>query len=128
VQRALSAAGVAFTRQRPGRYAHELRAAVRSADPGRKLDLLLISALIEARSAERFELLAPRLPAPLGKLYADLARCEARHFDSYVAFARVAAPDDWRGRLSRLAAREAELVTAPERLLRFHSGPPETRG
>jgi tRNA-(ms[2]io[6]A)-hydroxylase len=127
VQRVLSAAGVAFTRQRPGRYAHELRAAVRSADPGRKLDLLLISALIEARSAERFELLAPRLPAPLGKLYADLARSEGRHFDSYVAFARVAAPDDWRGRLSRLAAREAELVTAPERLLRFHSGPPEAR-
>jgi tRNA-(ms[2]io[6]A)-hydroxylase len=127
VLRTMTAAGVPFTRQRPGRYAHELRAALRSAEPGRKLDLLLIGALIEARSAERFALLAPRLPPPLAQLYAELGRCEARHFELYVGFARTAAPEEWRERLLKLAAREAQLVTTPERVLRFHSGPLESR-
>lgn len=124
VQRALTGAGVAFARQRPGRYAQQLRAALRTADPGRKLDLLLVGALIEARSAERFALLAPRLPAPLGRLYEDLGVSEARHFELYVGFARAAAPEEWRARLAVLAQREAQLVTVPEDVLRFHSGPP----
>jgi tRNA 2-(methylsulfanyl)-N6-isopentenyladenosine37 hydroxylase len=123
VTRALEAAGIAFARQRPGRYAQELRRALRTADPGRKLDLLLMGALIEARSAERFGLLAPHLPAPLGTLYTQLGTCEARHFELYVGFAREAAPEQWRERLQELAAREAQLVTTPEPLLRFHSGP-----
>jgi tRNA 2-(methylsulfanyl)-N6-isopentenyladenosine37 hydroxylase len=123
VAAALSAAGVAFRRQRPGRYAQELRAALRTAEPGRKLDLLLMGALIEARSAERFDLLAPHLPAPLGRLYAHLGACEARHFELYVGFARTAAAAQWQGRLAELAAREAQLVTTPGDVLRFHSGP-----
>ena len=127
VMRAIAAAGVVFTRQRPGRYAHELRTALRTAEPGRKLDLLLMGALIEARSAERFALLAPRLPVPLAKLYADLAVSEARHFELYVGFARAAAPLEWQERLEWLARHEADLVCTPERVLRFHSGPPERR-
>jgi tRNA-(ms[2]io[6]A)-hydroxylase len=123
VVRALVAAGVPFRRQRPGRYAQELRAALRTADPGRKLDLLLMGALIEARSAERFGLLAPHLPAPLGRLYADLGACEARHFELYVGFARAADATHWQARLGELAVCEAALVTTPEDVLRFHSGP-----
>jgi tRNA 2-(methylsulfanyl)-N6-isopentenyladenosine37 hydroxylase len=123
VMRAMSALGIAFARQRPGRYAQALRAAVRSADPGRKLDLLLMAALIEARSAERFVLLAPQLLPPLAQLYAELGTAEARHFELYVAFARTSAPAEWRTRLAALAALEAELATAPDRTLRFHSGP-----
>lgn len=126
VQRAMSGAGVAFARQRPGRYANELRALTRTADPGRKLDLLLVGALIEARSAERFGLLAPRLPAPLARLYEELGTCEARHHELYVGFARAAAPEEWRRRLEVLSTREAQLATAPEGVLRFHSGPPPT--
>jgi len=116
--------GVPFVRLRPGRYAAGLRSLLRTADPGRKLDLLLAGALIEARSAERFRLLAPRLPAPLDAFYAELERSEARHFERYVAFARAAAPGEWRARLAVLAAHEAELATSADRELRFHSGPP----
>jgi tRNA-(ms[2]io[6]A)-hydroxylase len=123
VLRALSALGVPFARQRPGRYAQQLRRALRSCDPGRKLDLLLAAALIEARSAERFQLLAPRVPAPLARLYQDLATAEARHFELYTGFARDAAPAEWQARLGELAAREAELVTSADHTLRFHSGP-----
>jgi tRNA 2-(methylsulfanyl)-N6-isopentenyladenosine37 hydroxylase len=124
VARAMSQAGVMASRQRPGRYAQELRRAMRTAEPGRKLDVLLVGALIEARSAERFVLLAPRLPGALGRLYAELAVSEARHFELYLGFAQAEAAHEWQARLAQLAAREAQLVTTRDELLRFHSGPP----
>jgi tRNA-(ms[2]io[6]A)-hydroxylase len=121
----MSALGVGFVRQQPGRYAQELRSALHTAEPARKLDLLLMGALIEARSAERFRLLVPYLPRPLVALYSRLARSEARHFVQYLALARAAAPREWRARLATLAALEAQLATSPDRVLRFHSGPPQ---
>jgi tRNA-(ms[2]io[6]A)-hydroxylase len=123
VQKLMIALAVPFERQRPGRYASGLRAKLRSADPGRKLDLLLAAALIEARSCERFGLLAPRLPAEVGGFYAQLARSEARHFEQYLDLAQEAAAQ-WQGRLRELAAHEAALATTPDAQLRFHSGPP----
>jgi tRNA 2-(methylsulfanyl)-N6-isopentenyladenosine37 hydroxylase len=116
--------GVGFVRQQPGRYAQQLRAALHTAEPARKLDLLLMGALIEARSAERFRLLAPLVPQPLAPLYSRLAGSEARHFLQYLQLARAAAPAYWRVRLATLAALEARLATGPDRCLRFHSGPP----
>ncbi|MBS0379742.1 MAG: tRNA-(ms[2]io[6]A)-hydroxylase [Proteobacteria bacterium] len=124
VLRVMAGAGVAFTRERPGRYAQGLRALTRTADPGRKLDLLLCGALIEARSAERFALLVPHLPEPLARFYRDLGRSEERHFELYLGFAQAAAPGEWQSRLTALAAHEAQLATAPDGALRFHSGPP----
>ena len=123
VMRAMDALGVAHLRQRPGRYAQELRAALRSHEPGHKLDLLIANALIEARSLERFRLLAPRVPTPLARLYTELGEAEARHAGLYLAFARECAPHEWRRRLGELAAHESQLATTPDRLLRFHSGP-----
>jgi len=124
VQRAMTALNVPFQRQRPGRYGAGLRAHVRTSEKGRKLDLLLTGALIEARSCERFRLLAPRLQAPLGTLYRQLSHSEARHFELYVGFARALEPEQWRPRLAWLAAKEAQLATSPDEDLRFHSGPP----
>ncbi|MGH8182006.1 MAG: tRNA-(ms[2]io[6]A)-hydroxylase [Steroidobacteraceae bacterium] len=124
VQKLMMALEVPFERQRPGRYASGLRAKLRTADPGRKLDLLLAGALIEARSCERFGLLAPRLPAEVGGFYAQLARSEARHFEEYLDLAQQAAPQ-WQARLRELAEHEAGLATAPDAQLRFHSGPPQ---
>lgn len=124
VQKLMAALEVSFERQRPGRYAAGLRAPLRTADPGRKLDLLLTGALIEARSCERFRLLAPRLPAAVGGFYAQLAQSEARHFEQYLGLAQEAAAPQWRQRLRELAEHEARLATAPDEQLRFHSGPP----
>jgi tRNA-(ms[2]io[6]A)-hydroxylase len=125
VQAAMTALGVAFIRQKPGRYAAGLRRELRTTEPGRKLDLLLSGALIEARSCERFRLLAGRLPEPLGPFYGRLAQSEARHFELYVGLARERAPEQWDGRLRVLARVEAELATAPDGgELRCHSGPP----
>jgi tRNA-(ms[2]io[6]A)-hydroxylase len=124
VQKMMISLGVEFERQQPGRYASRLRAVLRTSEPGRKLDLLLAGALIEARSAERFRLLSTRLQPPLGGFYSQLQRSEARHFELYLKLADTAAPDKWRERLQTLAHCEAELATGTDTVFRFHSGPP----
>jgi tRNA-(ms[2]io[6]A)-hydroxylase len=124
VQKMMLTLGVEVERQQPGRYASGLRSVIRTSEPGRKLDLLLSGALIEARSSERFRLLSGRLQQPLGGFYASLERSEARHFELYVNLACAEAPDQWQERLGPLAEREAQLATAADPVFRFHSGPP----
>jgi tRNA 2-(methylsulfanyl)-N6-isopentenyladenosine37 hydroxylase len=127
VQALMQELQVPFARAKPGRYASGLRGVSRTQEPHRKLDLLLTGALIEARSAERFAALAPRLAAPLDRFYAQLQRSEARHFQLYLRLAVQAAQDsglNWCERLAILASREAQLVTLPDDQFRFHSGPP----
>lgn len=125
VQSLMEQLNVSHLRQKPGRYASGLRAALRTAEPGRKLDIMLSGALIEARSCERFALLGPRLFSPLGEFYTRLRASEARHFELYLHFAeQTAGTEDWRARLKTLAECEAELVTAQDSNFRFHSGTP----
>lgn len=122
VQQVMRRHGVAPTRLSPSRYGAGLRRAVRSDEPGRRVDLMLCGALIEARSHERFVGVAPLLPPALGEFYATLARAEERHANLYLELAgdgpEVAA------RLAELAALEAGLATAPDSEFRFHSGTP----
>ncbi|HEY1900623.1 MAG TPA: tRNA isopentenyl-2-thiomethyl-A-37 hydroxylase MiaE [Steroidobacteraceae bacterium] len=127
VQALMQELRVPYVRAKPGRYAAGLRAVSRTAEPHRKLDLLLTGALIEARSAERFAQLAPQLHAPLDRFYGQLQRSEARHFQLYLRLAIAASRAcglDWQERLRVLASREAQLATEPDDQLRFHSGPP----
>lgn len=137
VDRMLTRLRVPARRLAPGRYASGLRELVARNDPLRKLDLMLCGALIEARSCERFDLLAPRLPAPLGEFYTDLAASERRHEGLYLQLARSAAREAagpaageggaealLQSRLAALAEREAELATSPDPQFRFHSGTP----
>jgi tRNA 2-(methylsulfanyl)-N6-isopentenyladenosine37 hydroxylase len=114
-----------FIRLAPSRYAEGLRRAMRRDEPRRLVDLLLIGALIEARSCERFEGLAPRLFDPLGAFYQNLALSESRHRSLYLRFAEQRAGEqDWRARLRELAQIEADLATSPDSQFRFHSGEP----
>ncbi len=125
VDRLMRSLDVPFERQKPGRYAQELRRELATREPRRKLDLLLVSALIEARSCERFERLAAVLPPRVAELYAGLRASEARHFEMYLQFAaREFASDLWEPRLAELARVEADLATQPDPVFRFHSGPP----
>jgi tRNA 2-(methylsulfanyl)-N6-isopentenyladenosine37 hydroxylase len=125
VDRLMHELEVPFVRMKPSRYATELRRPLSSREPQRKLDLLLVGALIEARSCERFDLLAEKLPPAVAGLYAGLRESEARHFEMYLRFAEREMPGDaWRPRLAELAALEAELATKPDHDFRFHSGPP----
>jgi tRNA-(ms[2]io[6]A)-hydroxylase len=54
VERLMKKLDVPHQRMKPGRYAAELRKLVRTHEPKRKLDLMIVHALIEARSCERF--------------------------------------------------------------------------
>lgn len=118
---------VPFRRLSASRYAGSLRKAVRPKEPQRLLDSLLVGALIEARSCERFAALVPALPRELARFYEGLLASEARHCEHYLAFARSEVGVDdrqLRQRLDELKALEAELIAGPDSQFRFHSGVP----
>ena len=119
--------GIAFERLSASRYAGRLRDAVRDEEPSKLMDMLLVGALIEARSCERFARLAPRLPETLSRFYSGLLASEARHFEHYAAFAGQevgATRSELDARLDELKALEAQLITEPDPQFRFHSGIP----
>jgi tRNA-(ms[2]io[6]A)-hydroxylase len=105
---------IPFERLTASRYAGGLRAEVRDEEPYKLLDLLLVGALIEARSCERFAVLAPHLPEKLGKFYNGLLASEARHFEHYIAFAKSECgidEEEVNARLEELKAVEAKLMS-----------------
>jgi tRNA-(ms[2]io[6]A)-hydroxylase len=107
------------------RYAGALRRQVRSTEPGRLVDTLLVGAIIEARSCERFAKLAPVLDEELGDFYRSLLASESRHFTDYLALAEeVGSPDEVAERLAALLECERGLIEEPDTEFRFHSGVP----
>jgi tRNA 2-(methylsulfanyl)-N6-isopentenyladenosine37 hydroxylase len=127
VAKRLPELGIEPRRLVPGRCAERLRRLVSRAEPQREVDLLIAGAIIEARSCERFAALAPVIGAPLGEFYRELHAAEARHERLYLELARRAAARagmPLAPRLAEFAAVEAELITTPDAVFRFHSGPP----
>jgi len=127
VRKIMDDMSIDFERLSASRYAGALRDAVRAEEPSRLLDMLLVGALIEARSCERFAALAPRLPAGLGRFYDGLLSSEARHFEHYLTFARKecdVSDEEFACRLAELKSLEAGLIAERDPLFRFHSGPP----
>jgi tRNA-(ms[2]io[6]A)-hydroxylase len=118
---ALQARGLRFRPQRPSPYGARLHALVRRSEPERLLDLLLVSALIEARSCERFRLLADAVPEPeLAALYRDLLASEARHHGVYLELAQAVSPHA-EARLGELARAEAAILREPPPFARLHT-------
>lgn len=107
------------------RYAGSLRKHVRGNEPGRLVDTLLVGAIIEARSCERFACIAPELDEELGSFYTSLLKSESRHFTDYLALAEEASSaEEVAERLDVLLAAERELVESVDEEFRFHSGVP----
>lgn len=93
-------------------YAKGLYAQLRTRGLERRLDQLLISAIIEARSEERLRLLATHLADPaLRAFYEDLALAEAGHAGLFVKLAARASPD-WAARLEALLDAEAAVLSS----------------
>ncbi|MEO7729766.1 MAG: tRNA isopentenyl-2-thiomethyl-A-37 hydroxylase MiaE [Kofleriaceae bacterium] len=102
-------------------YAAALRKLMRTREPERLLDRLLVFAIIEGRSAERLGLLADALDDPKSReLYASLATAEVRHRDIFLALARDADPAAWRARAAELAAIEADILANRAISARIH--------
>ena len=127
VQQRMEAHGIVMRHLSASGYAAGLKAVALRDEPLRLVDTLIIGALIEARSCERFALIAPRLPESLARFYRGLLVSEARHFEHYLELAREAADGDDEvvtARLAILREREQTLIATPADALRFHSGPP----
>ena len=77
------------------------------------IDRLLFSAMVEARSCERFKLLSENINDPdLRKFYHELMISEAGHYTMFLAFARKYgnATEDVNARWQQWLNREAEIL------------------
>ena len=107
-----------------GRYAAEMRKPVRTHEPAKLIDTLIVGAIIEARSCERFASLAPLLDDELKKFFESLLKSESRHFKDYLALAQTLSDEGIDDRVRFFLEREKELILAPDEEFRFHSGVP----
>jgi tRNA-(ms[2]io[6]A)-hydroxylase len=122
----MKARGVSYPPLAASRYAGTLRKQARSEEPGRLVDSLLIGAIIEARSCERFATLAPELDAKLGDFYRSLLKSESRHFLDYLRLAQgIGSKAEVDERLPVLLECERGLIEQPDAEFRFHSGVPQ---
>lgn len=116
--------GWPFRRQKPSAYAGRLTTwARRQGEKEALVDKLLICAIIEARSCERFKLLGDGLSdASLAAFYRSLFESEARHYTTYVRLALdVEDGAAVRARLAELAAHEASVCAEGEAIPRLHA-------
>ena len=115
--------GIAYESVTASRYAQGLREKVRKKDPHKLVDTLIVGALIEARSCERFAALSTHVDAELSDFYVSLLKSESRHFMDYITLAKtLASPDEVEERLSLFSAVEQNLIEGSDTEVRFHSG------
>jgi tRNA-(ms[2]io[6]A)-hydroxylase len=118
VHRLLARRGLALGADPPDPYAAGLLKAVRHPRDTHLLDRLIVASLIEARSCERFLILARRLPEhgepELACFYADLARSEAGHHKVFLRLAERCGTDPAQvdAALDRFLAIEADVMLA----------------
>ena len=122
----MKARGVDYPQLSAARYAGQLRQGVRSHEPARLIDTLLVGAIIEARSCERFAALVPVLDEELAAFYASLLKSDSRHFMDYLKLAEeLGSREEVARRLPVLLQAERELIESTDTEFRFHSGIPE---
>lgn len=125
VLRILKRRGIASRPLTASRYASGLRAAVRTHEPAKLVDTLIVGAFIEARSCERFAALTPHLDEELATFYAGLLQSESRHYQGYLRFAqRFGEARDVDRAIARIRLVEQNLIESPDAEFRFHSGCP----
>lgn len=118
--------GIAFGPLQPSNYASCLHKHVSIKNGTQRLcDQLILGAIIEARSCERFHALLPHLDAELSRFYATLVKAEARHFEEYLALAKHygGAIEE---RVDYFLSIENEFIGTKDTVFRFHSGIPPT--
>ena len=119
----LEAREIPFKRIPPSRYGGRLKDLLRQSEPERLIDRLLIGAIIEARSCERFALLRDHLSDDaIAAFFGDLFESEARHYGTYVRLARTAADEATvKARLDELLDAEASIIQADDPRPRLHA-------
>lgn len=106
--------GYKLGRERKDSYVNELfKFMIKGGNRQQSLvDRLLFSAMIEARSCERFKLLSEKIKDPeLAKFYHDLMISEAGHYTTFIGFARKYGKDiDVNKRWEDLLIYEGEVI------------------
>ncbi|MGK0499565.1 MAG: tRNA-(ms[2]io[6]A)-hydroxylase [Oceanicoccus sp.] len=105
------------------RYAAGMRKGIRTHEPAKLIDSLIIGAFIEARSCERFAKIAPHLDQELQDFYLSLLKSESRHFEDYLKLAQKYSDQPIDERIAYYADLERKLIETPDQEFRFHSGP-----
>ena len=117
--------GIAYESVTASRYAQALRKKVRKKDPYKLVDTLIVGALIEARSCERFAALAPHVDDALRDFYMSLLKSESHHFADYISLAKgLEDASVVEERLALFRSVEKELIESDDTEIRFHSGVP----
>jgi tRNA 2-(methylsulfanyl)-N6-isopentenyladenosine37 hydroxylase len=116
--------GIAYDTISSSRYARGLLQHVKTHEPAALVDKLICGAFIEARSCERFAVLAPHVDKPLGDFYISLLRSEARHYQDYLTLAEEIAGKEISERVAFFRDIESDLISSPDQDFKFHSGCP----
>jgi len=126
VTRILMRRGARLDRVHKNPYANALRLLVRKGNPAEILDRLLVSALIELRSCERFAVLSEAsTDAELAGFYQALWSSELGHYRVFLELARkFTEKQALEVRWQQLLAAEARILAQQEAGPRIHSGWP----
>ena len=126
VMRLLLSRGGRLDRFHKNPYANSLRQLVRKGEPTELLDRLLVAALIEIRSCERFSVLAATAEdSELAAFYRMLFSSELGHYRLFLHLAgRFTAEAVRDARWQEMLAAEAAILASQEPGPRVHSGLP----
>lgn len=121
----MSARQINFGPLPPSNYAQEMHKRVTKGGCNQRFcDQLIVGAIIEARSCERFNALIAVLEDPqLKKFYSSLVKSEARHFQDYLRLAKLYG-ENIDERIDFFIQIENKLITSEDQVFRFHSGIP----
>ncbi len=125
VLKLLEKKGGTLERTHKNQYAGDLRALIRKGSGNQDLvDRLLVSALIEARSCERFIRLSEASEdMELTKFYTSLIASENGHFQLFVDMAKKVLPaKEIDSRLENLIEEESKIIQLQPKGPRIHSG------
>jgi tRNA 2-(methylsulfanyl)-N6-isopentenyladenosine37 hydroxylase len=124
VIRILSSRGGRLERFHKNPYANGLRQLVRKASAAELLDRLLVAALIEIRSCERFSVLSEAAEdEELATFYRTLYSSELGHYRIFLHLAgKFTAPSALESRWQMMLAAEAAILAEQEPGPRIHSG------
>lgn len=114
--------GIKYLPVSASRYAGELHKHIRKTEPDKLVDTLIVGAIIEARSCERFYALLPHLDKNLARFYESLLKSESRHFEDYLSLAKSASQTELEGRVAFFLKCEKGLIETSDSKMRFHSG------
>lgn len=107
--------GIPFSEPQPSPWIRGLMRAIRSGIQGQVIDHLVVCALIEGRSCEKFQFLAQALAQidpELSGFYAGLVESEGNHYATYLIMARHIDLVETERRLDYFLDLEAELMEA----------------